>query len=238
MTAIPLSVLVFPLNGQETLDQSDNPPILTIGFRVLALEKPITDLMFIQEGEEVQFLASQSIPSRWMEYRGPAPLVFYRQDPGPTDPETHLGAPLPIATFEAKESGDWLFLLSENSEATLPNVLSIQAIPENRNNIMEGIRILNLSSREVALQLNNESIRLSPNSSDHLRAGNRPDSSLVMRVAVREAVDWELLFSTVLEHRENRRLTLLVQESDGEIKLRKFSEPIPKNSQSARNRRN
>jgi len=238
IAALPLSLLILPLHGQETPNVSDNPPIVSIGFRVLASEKPITDLLFYREGERVEFVASHSVPSEWMTYRGPSPLVFYRQDPGPTNPERPLGAPQPIATFETSESGDWLFLLSENSENTRPNVLSIRAIPEDRSNIVEGIRILNLSSREIALQINDQSIRLSPESSDHLQPGSRSDSSLAMRVAVREAADWELLFSTVLEDRDNRRLTLLVEESNGEIELRKFSEPVPPNSTTAQIRIN
>jgi len=78
----------------------------------------------------------------------------------------------------------------------------------------------------VALQINDQVVRLNPESTRFLQPETRSDNSLTMRVAAREAASWAPIFSTVMEAQENRRTTLFIIEEDGEIRFRRISEAI------------
>jgi len=220
-----------PLIGQGASNGANEEPIFKVRFRVLAWEASITDLFYLQDGEQIPFLASHSIPSNWMEYRGPAPLVFYRPSLPSVDANAPPPLPIPAASFYPRASGEWLFLIINNPDPDAPPPYKLGVIPDPQENRLEGVRVLNFSSSEVAVQINNEVMRIPPEGADHLRPAPRPDNSLTMRIAVREAASWELFFSTVLEDRKNSRLTLFIEESEGKINLRRFSEsltvPIP-----------
>ena len=218
----------LPLAPQaQTEPGSDGKePQYHLRFRVLSWDAPVTDLFFFQDGEKVPLLASRSHPSAWIDYHGPAPLVFYRPGQAVGDtPSSEPPPPVPAARFHPTESGEWLFIFQRDADTA--EKYALRAIPEPDDKRREGLRFFNLSRREIALQVNDRTARIDSGEKYSTDPEPRPDNSLVMRVAARQASDWKMVFSTVLEAKTNRRTTLFIFDSGDEIRFRRFSEALP-----------
>lgn len=217
--------ILLPLSGLEISSDSDEEENFTIEFRVLALDGPVTDLFYFNGEDKVQFIAPRSVPSGQMEYKGPSPLVLYQETITQTKSEI-ARASRPIAQFETNFSGEWLFLLVSRSVDELDFTYGIHAVPDPTDQAEEGVRVINLSYLEVAFQINEQTNRVPARSIKNIKPDVRSDNSLTLRVAVREASNWKLLFSTVMEAPEGMRITLIVEESKGQIHVRRFSERV------------
>jgi len=220
-------LFIFCAKGQSEGRLMDNEEIFTIRFRLLSWDQSVSNLFYKQGDEKISVLASRSTPSVWYEYKGPAPLIFWREGKVRKESGDQSLIQEPAARFVPERSGDWLFLLSELSSADLKtgDDFRILAIPDPGDRIFPGVRMINFGPREIAFQINGEIVRIGPGEIGFLQPGPRSDGSITIRVAARDSVSWEPVFSTVFESHPDRRIALFVVEESGRTQFRRFSEP-------------
>lgn len=202
----------------------DEQPI-TARFRIMGMDSIIRGLGYVDQGEVAPFMASHSRPTEWMEYRGELPLNFYRL----VDLEglTEDSPPPPvIASFTPNRDGDVLLLFVRNSNADTLPLYQIVPIPDPAGEIAEGVRFFNMTPHELAVSVNNETIRLRSGQRRQINPSPGHNNGMQMQIAALRDTSWELVSSTMFGHRPNARITYFLIEVNERFQFKRFLEQL------------
>lgn len=214
---------------QSVFAQSVNepPPEFRIRFRAMGWSETASDLFFIQDREKIAFTATMANPSKWVEYRGPIPLLIYKEgeylpEPGP-DGET---IPRPVGTLKFTNSGDWLLMFLETSDPEGRLVYRTFPLADTPDLIEEGFRIINFTDEEIAFQVNESLTRLEPYAVKHISPNAREDFSLSVLIASRREDEWKIRYENLFRDRPGIRTTLFIAKKDENIRIRRFLDRV------------
>jgi len=199
------------------------PP--AVRFRIMGMDAMVSDLCFVNEDGIQPFIASHSRPTAWMELRGTAPIPFYRTSDLEALTEGSPAAPV-MAWFAPQGPGDWLLLFVRDPQAgDLPRY-RVLPIPDAAGEVREGLRFYNLTQNELAVQVNDEVLRLPPGQQGQINPGPGPDAGMDMQIAARRESGWEKVSATVFGHRPHARITFYLIEVNGRFQAKRFLERI------------
>ncbi len=226
-TVMLCGLLVMPPLLSAGPAGSDTPGVEppAVRFRIMGLDAMVSDLCFVNEDGIQSFIASHSRPTAWMETRGIAPIPFYRTSDLDALAEGSPPAPV-MAWFAPPGPGDWLLLFVRDPQAGDTSRFRVLPIPDDAGDVREGLRFYNLTQNELAVQVNDELLRLPPGQQGQINPGPGPDAGMDMQIAARRESGWEKISATVFGHRPRARITFYLIEVNGRFQIKRFLERI------------
>ena len=207
--------------GQPSRVPMDDEDPKTIHFRVMAMNLSVEDVAFIQEGRIETISVSRARASDWMTFRGTQPLYFFRASTLASLEETDP-PPRPLAQFSPPGSGAWLLIFLRNNEEGAGPEYRIFPIPDPGDAVEEGVRFFNLTGKELAVNVNEETVRILPGGRSQINPAPEGNASMFLRIAALENDAWEMVSSTVFGHRPGARITYFILEIRGRIQFQRF----------------
>jgi len=194
---------------------------ISLRFRAMGWSGTCRDLYFLQAGKAEEFTATSANPSKWLEYRGPSPLVIYQK--GETMPNAKgEPVPRPVASFAPSASGEYLLLLKEKKNGSGHSDYQIFPLKEGVGKIEPGYRIVNFTDTELAIKINDEQTVIPRGGHRHLKPTARDDNSLSVATASKEADGWKIKYQNLFRKKPGMRTTVFLSQSGERVQVRRF----------------
>jgi hypothetical protein len=219
-------VLIFasaswlPLTQAQT-SQGEEPPQFSVSFRTMGWSSAIKELYIMQGETKKPFTATDANPSKRIDYRGPSPLLIYKEG------ETELnqdGVPIPrlVGRFAITNSGDWLLVLEESSDSSGRLMYDVFSVVDAPDEIEAGYRVVNFTGAPLAIRMNDSRSLIEPADFMHLSPNAREDFSLSVLIAAESENGWEVQYENLFRDRPGIRTTLFVFKKQDRIRTRRF----------------
>jgi hypothetical protein len=157
---IPLYGCWIQAIGQPTEGQPR--PVYNVEYRLMPWSGGIWDLYHrpIRPTDDPEFFTIASyMPSPWFRHTGPLPVPLYMKGQTMTLPPFFEGGeervvPRPVALLEPEGSGKWLIFLLKDKDENGELFFQSYAVKDESKELNEGYLIINLSTSDLAVQLN------------------------------------------------------------------------------------
>lgn len=233
MLKYSLYIFVVLFSAQEAYSQtpaSTSQPVFTVEYRVMSWNGGIWDLYQPPPNprEKPEFFTVPSyMPSRWFKYTGPFPLHLYKKGETRTLPPSTPGGeeievPRPVALLYPKGSGKWLFLLLRDQDENGDLFFKTFAVKDESLDLKTGYQFINLSSSELAIQLNEQLHQLGPNQRYHFVPKPLDDGTVDMKIAEKKDGKWELVNSNTLIIPKRGLTTVFLSKVGRKLWIRRF----------------
>lgn len=202
-------------------NRAGNPTQFSVGFRAMGWSGAAEDLYIMEGQTKKSFIATDANPSMRIDYRGPSPLLIYKEG------ETVLNAdgvpiPRPVGRFNITKSGDWLLVLEAAEDASDRLVYEVFPVADDPQAIQAGYRIVNFTGAPLAVKINDAQSVIAAREFVHLQPKAREDFSLSVLLAAESEGEWTVQYENLFRDRPGIRTTLFVSKGNDRIRTRKF----------------
>ncbi|WP_269522660.1 hypothetical protein [Coraliomargarita parva] len=206
------------------------PEIFELDFITLNWDEGvIRDLNYLSDGE----VKSLKIYSRGFSlpkaYRGPSPIVFFREVPA--DTETGVRR-IPVAKCDLTSDLDEVLFIFKALDGE-GEAFRVFPIPRNIENFKRGsYQVCNLSDFEIRGKVGEELFAVASNGFEVVELKDAESTSVEVKFARSdEEQSWELAYSSIWPHEPNNRMNIFILNSDNSlnpVQIRLFSEYSPR----------
>ena len=183
---IPLLTLslAFPTGGIDAQESPEEEPTIEAKFTVYSLKR-LKELEFLhgdrKESSELEFFSSARSPI--YEYKGPNPIIFFRETPAPTDEDPNAVSRTKVAEISLpEEGGEFLFIFFPDYSGDIEQY-RVYPLDDSKSELPTGsIRLFNATPYQLEGVFGQNKINLAPGPSKAYRvSGNSMSLGLGFR---------------------------------------------------------
>ncbi|PXA03514.1 hypothetical protein DDZ13_11050 [Coraliomargarita sinensis] len=219
----------FQIRTQAQQSSSPDSEQIKVRFRAMGWSGTCKDLFYLQGGKAETFTATSANPSKWLEYRGPTPLILYKKGETTLNAEGEI-VPRPVGSFDPPGPGEYLLLLKEKVNGASTWKYQIFPLAETGGEVEPGYRIVNFTDKELAIKINDEQAIIPRGEFQHLKPTARDDNSLSVATASKEADGWKVKYRNLFREKPGIRTTVFLSESGKRVQVRRFLDRATRNN--------
>ena len=226
-----LSIVFFHQMAFGQGSPSGELPVFNIEYRLMSWDGGIWDLFHPLKAptdKPEYFTIPSYMPSPWFRRRGPLPLPIYKKGemtelPPEIPGEAPILVPRPVATLNPGASGKYLFFLLRDRNDAGELIYRTRFIEDQTQKYDEGYLFINLSKSTLAVEMNDELVRIAPNERTHLDPEPFEDRTINMKIAENLDGTWKMANTNTIKAPKNKCLTTIILTKVGEkVWIRRF----------------